>query len=184
MSLCLMYTLDFETIKQVMQEHQKTGLLYADAPSGAGSLREPCRIEINIVAGAIASCSIVGSSGKRVMGKEAMQAISRLGRLRWNLLPQQEAVVQPTSPVAAVPVETSAIPWRTAQVEQWQARTWPRLHRAVFALVDGTKSAAKIAEILSTSPELVEKALRDLQSIGVITMGPQNGKNRTRPLNW
>jgi hypothetical protein len=184
MSLSLMYTLDFETIKQVMQEHQKTGLLYADAPSGAASLREPCRIEINITAGAIASCSIVGNSGQRVTGKEAMQALPRLGRLRWTFVPQQQVVVQPASPVIAGPVETPFFPWRTAQVEQWQTRNWPRLHRTVFALVDGTKSVAKIAEILSTSPELVEKALHDLQSIGVITMGPQNGRNRTRPLNW
>ncbi len=178
MSPCLMYILDFETIRQVMQEHQKTGCLYAEVPSGVVSLREPCRIEINIMAGTIASCSIVGNSGGHLTGKEAAQELSRLGRLRWTFTPQQEVVAQPAPP-AAVPVEDSFFPLRAAHLEQQEMRSWPRMHRRVFVLADGTKSVTKIAVILSTSPDLVNKALRDLQSIGVIAMGPQNGRDHS-----
>lgn len=53
-----------------------------------------------------------------------------------------------------------------------------RLHRAVFALADGTKSAAKIAEMLSTSPDLVDKALSDLRSIGVIIFERKGDRDR------
>jgi hypothetical protein len=170
-----MYILDFDTISQVMQEHKKSGFLYAEAPAGVVSLREPCRIEINIVAGVIVSCIIVGNSGRRFTGKECAQELSRLGQLRWTFTPQQEVVVQSAPPVA-LPVEDSFFPLRTVHLEQLEIRSWPRMHRAVFALADGTKSVTKISAILSTSPDLVNKALRDLQSIGVIARGPQNGK--------
>ena len=182
MSPCLMYTLDFETIKQVMREHQKTGFLYADAPSGVNSLREPCRIEIKIMAGSVVSSTIVGSSGRRLTGKDADKELSRLGRIRWTFTPQQEVVTpQPAPPVItpAVPTDISFLPRRSVQLEQWQMRSWPRMHRAVFALADGTKSVMKIAEILSAPPDQVVKTLRDLQSIGVVTMGPHNGRHNS-----
>src|SRR5579885_2457664 len=164
-----MYTLDFETIKQVMQEHQKTGLLYAEVPAGLAALREPCRVEINIIAGNIVSCAIVGVSGRYITGNAAAQELARLGRIRWNFTPQQKASTQPI-PAMPKPVSISAFPRRTRQVDQWQAQSWPRLHRTVFALADGTKPVTKIAEILSVSPDLIERALHDLQSIGVITI--------------
>jgi hypothetical protein len=166
-----MYTLDFETIRQVMQEHQKTGFLSAELPSGVPSLQEPCRIEINILAGAMASCAIISSSGSHITGKKAAEELSRLGRLRWTFMPNQEVVAPSASSVG-----DSLFPLRTVQLEQREMRSWQRMHRAVFALADGTKSVTKIAAILSTSPDLVDKALRDLQAIKVIVMRPQNGK--------
>lgn len=177
-----MYTLDFETIKQVMQEHQKTGLLSAEVPAGLAGLREPCRVEINILAGNIVSCAIVGDSGSFITGNEATQELARLGRIRWTFTPQQRANTQPVpaiaKPMPAVtkPVKVSQFPRRTLQVEQWQIQSWPRLHRTVFALADGTKPVTKIAEMLSTPPDLIERALRDLQSIGAIILESRNGR--------
>jgi biotin operon repressor len=170
-----MYSLDFETMIQVMQAHQKTGFLYADVPSGVASLREPCRVEINIKAGNVISCSIIGNSGRHLTGKEATRELSRVGRLNWTFTPQEQIVTQPAPPI----LTESFFPVRTVHLEQWQMRDWPRIHRMVFALADGTKSIAKIAEVLSVSQYFVEKTLRDLQSIGVIAMEPQNGKSNT-----
>lgn len=168
------YTLDFETIQQVMQEHQKTGFLFADLPSGVVGLREACRAEIKIMEGNIASCTIVGNSGRRLTGREAAQGLARLGRLRWTFTPQQDTAAQPAVS-APVPGGLSAFPRRyVVYLNQQQMRNWPRMHRAVFALADGTKSVIKMAEILSTSPEIVEKVLRDLQSIGVIVIERRN----------
>lgn len=169
-----MYTLDFETMKQVMQEHQKTGILYADLPTGSAGINEPCRVEVKIMAGKVASCSIVTGSGRRLTEKESVQKLSRLGQLYWTFVPQQEVSDRPAFPASAQRV---ILPQRTVYLEQWQMRSWPRLHRSVFALADGTRSVPKIAGILSTSLDLVEKALSDLQSIGVIAMEPQNGRD-------
>jgi hypothetical protein len=169
----LMYSLDFETMRQVMQEHQKTGFLYADAPSGVGRIHEPCRIEVTMKAGNVVSCSVIGNSGRSLTGKEAARELARLGELRWTFELQQQIVSQQmmkTQMTLAVP--NSPFPLRTVQLEQRQMQDWPRMHRMVFALADGTKSVAKIAEVLSVSQSVVEKILRDLLAIGVITMRP------------
>lgn len=150
-------------------------------------MREPCRIEINIMAGMIVSCSILGKSGRRLAGEKAVREISRLGRLRWNFASQEEATVQPASPASSFPspvspafpqsVGISLFPMRAANLEQQQMRTWPRMHRAIFALADGTKNIEKIAAMLSISPGTVYKAILDLQAIGVLILGPENRNN-------
>lgn len=170
-----MYSLDFETMMQVMREHQKTGFLYADVSSKIANMREPCYIEIVITEGAVISCAIVGNSGQRLTGKEAVRELSRLGQLRWTFTLNEKVAVPPTPPVQ----EEVFLPSRTVYLEQWQMSDWSRMHRMVFALADGTKSITKIAEVLSASPSVISKILQDLQSINVVAMMPQNGKHHT-----
>lgn len=93
------YNLDFETIRQMMQAYQQTGFLSAEVPSGVMSLREPCRIEVDIMSGLITSCTVVGISGQRLAGKKTIQEISRLGRLNWTFTPRSEDVTQPQQSV-------------------------------------------------------------------------------------
>lgn len=155
-------------MRQILHAHRETGKLYADVPSGIAPIRGPCRIEIIINAGDIVSCIIVNKSGDRVAGNEAMQKLARLGRLNWTFTPQANPVA--LSAISTLAGEQSLIPRRTASTGQLQIRSWSRLHKLVFALADGTTSAAKIAETLSTTPELVNQALTDLQTIGVIVM--------------
>ena len=171
-----MYNLDFETIKQVMWEHQTTGYLYADIPAGAVGLQEPSRIEVQLSAGAVVSCSIVGSSGQRLAEKESVKRVARLGRLKWEFMPQEDISRLP-APSPVTREEISVLPRRAVYLEQRQMQSWPRLYRAVFALVDGTRSTAKIAEVLSVGPDIVTRVLYDLQSMNVIVMEPQNGRN-------
>jgi hypothetical protein len=169
-----MYTLDFETMKQVMQEHQMTGSLMAEVPSGVAGMREPCRIEINIQVGSIVTSCIVGNSGHRLTGKEFTKALSRLGRLNWTFTPQQEKITQSLPPVTYVPIEKAFVPQRIVMLDQRQMQSWPRIHRVVFAMIDGTKSNLKIAALLSTSPAIIDKVLSELQSIRVIVVRSQN----------
>ncbi|HEY4386231.1 MAG TPA: helix-turn-helix domain-containing protein [Ktedonobacteraceae bacterium] len=171
-----MYTLDFQTIRQVMQAHQQTGTLHAETPTGIASLREPCRVEINILVGNVVACTVVGVSERRVTGEKAAQELSRLGRLNWTFVPKQEAATPPES-FSPAPGEIIFFPQRTVNLSQQQMRSLPRMHRAIFVLADGTKSIAKIADMLSTSPDVVERALRDLQSMGVIVIRQQGGRN-------
>ncbi len=102
-------------------------------------------------------------------GKEATQAISRLGRLKWTLTTTQEANVPPQSS-GPLPGVTSGRPRRTIdRLGPAQLQRLSRVHRGVFALADGTKNTAKIAEVLSTPPHIVEQAIRDLYNMGIIT---------------
>lgn len=163
-----MYNLDFSVMRQILHEHRETGKLYADVPSGIAPIRGSCRIEITMKAGDVTSCIIVNESGDRVAGNEAIQKLARLGRMRWTFTSQSNAVELPAT--SALSGGKPLIPRRTTPVGQLQIRSWSRLHKLVFALADGTTSAAKIAETLSATPELVNQALSDLQAIGVIVM--------------
>ncbi len=167
-----MYNLDFETIKQVMQEHQKTGYLYADLLTGDTGMSEACHAEVRLQVGKVVSCAIVGSSGNRLSERESVKKIARMGRLKWTFTPYEENTLAPNSGLLFAPEEIPILPRRTVNLDQWQMQSWPRLHRMIFALSDGTRSTIKIAEVLSVAPEQVDSALRDLQSINVITMGP------------
>lgn len=178
-----MYNLDFDTMKQVMREHRTTGYLSANVPAGIAGVPDPCHAEIILKAGVVISCFIVGGNGQRLPERDSARQLARLGRLKWTFTPQEEQVAPAPAPGGFEDV--SFFPRRTVHVEQWQMQSWSRMHRMVFALADGTRSAGKIAEMLSSAPELVDKALRDLQAIGVIAMGPQNGMDRrsgTKPL--
>ena len=178
-----MYNLDFDTMKQVMREHRTTGYLAADVPAGMGGLPGPCHAEVILKGGVIISCFIVGGNGLRLSERDSARQLARLGRLKWNFTPQEERIAPAPSPVGAENI--SFFPRRTMHVEQWQMQSWSRMHRMVFALADGTRSAGKIAEMLSAAPDQVDRALQDLQAIGVISIAPQNGMDRrsgTKPL--
>lgn len=178
-------------MKQVMQEHQKTGILHADVSSGVAGMPGPCHIEIQLLAGTIVSCAIVDSYGQRLSEKESLKRISRLGTLLWTFESRMNSTqprlpaVTPSTPPAftppALPVFTpsklSLFPCRTVQLTQEQMRSWSRIHRGIFALADGTRSVAKITEILSAPPDLIDRALRDLQSIGVIALELFDGRS-------
>lgn len=87
-----------------------------------------------------------------------------------GLKPQEESAGLPDT-FFAPQEEMAVFPQRIIYLDQAQIQSWPRLHRMVFALCDGTRSITKIAEMLSAAPEQVESALRDLQSIAAIVMG-------------
>jgi hypothetical protein len=61
------------------------------------------------------------------------------------------------------------IPQRSARAKR-EVMAWPRKHRYVFALVDGSRSAWQIAALLRQPPRAVEEILNELQVMGAIIM--------------
>src|ERR1700730_7927954 len=104
-------------MKQVMQEHRRTGILSAETIAAIGHVRGPCRVEIVLKAGTIVSCVLVGSNGARLTGKEAEQKLAHLGQLRWTFTPGQEVVLSPGHVASSTLVAEAEIflPQRTAQ---------------------------------------------------------------------
>jgi hypothetical protein len=97
----VIYSIDLETMVQILQEHRQTGVLQAALPNGMAGLRERCRIEIDVVAGNIAACRIEDSSERIVLwGNDALREVHRLGVLDWNLTLQRETLspLHETSP--------------------------------------------------------------------------------------
>jgi hypothetical protein len=46
--------------------------------------------------------------------------------------------------------------------------SWPREYRLIFALIDGKRTRAEIADLLHKSFEVVEQVLNYFQTIGLI----------------
>jgi hypothetical protein len=153
-----------------MRAHKKTGHLYADLPSGVPSLREPCRVEIALKEGNIVSCSIISNRSIFLTGDKAYQELIRMGPVRWTFVPQSPTTLLAGSASRPVEKREAAPPRRIGTVEQWQMRSWKRMHKLVYGLADGMRRVEEIAELLSTTPEAIKEVLHDLQSMHVITM--------------
>jgi hypothetical protein len=166
------YNLDFSTIIQIMQVHQQTGLLHAEVPAKVAGAGGACYIEVSVITGTITSCAATYTNGRQLLEKEAFHEITRLGRLRWTFTPRMEAAAtQPASNTYSLAeAHSPSLPQRIASLVPQEMRSWPRIHRLVFALADGTKSSEKIAEILSISPDIINEVLYDLQERQLIVM--------------
>lgn len=177
------YTIDLATILQLLHEFHRNGILQADLPSGVPGFKKHCLVLIDLAEGKIISCHIKnGSEQTFLAGENALSVVHSLGNLEWTFMPRQEAPLLSLRdssmdiPVVHAPTPKpvhSLIPRRVAQVGPEDLNAWPRKYRRVFVLIDGERSAEKIAAILSLPPGGVEEVgavLRKLQSIGVIAM--------------
>ncbi len=185
-----MYSLDTETMLQLLRERRQTGILATDLPLGTAGVRGRLHAVVTITAGKIVDCRIEESNGQLwVVGEEALQELHRLGTLDWSLTLQQTTpklpAIQQTSPVlnyspylqdsstavtGPIKREEPQIPVRSMLVEASQMTQWPRTHRMVYAMVDGKNTTKRIAELLSMQTTTLEQILRDLQNMRVITI--------------
>lgn len=88
-------------------------------------------------------------------------------------IPPQPPVTEFSPRVAqgypAFPVFRQIAPFNPLQLSTWSARD-KMILRSIFLLVDGRRSSEEIKAMLSISPEVVEEALRILQSMKVIAL--------------
>ncbi|MFL5663597.1 MAG: hypothetical protein ACJ8BW_19995 [Ktedonobacteraceae bacterium] len=176
-----MYTIDLATILQLLQEFRRNGILQAELPSGVPGIREPCQALIELAEGKVVFCHIKNANGRTVLASEdALNVLNGLGTLNWLFTERQEPPasglrdssmsVPVVRPMAYAP---SLIPRRILHVGQEDLNAWPRKYRRVFVLIDGERSAEKIAAILSLPPGGVEEVLevlRKLKAMGIIAV--------------
>lgn len=62
------------------------------------------------------------------------------------------------------------VPRRLLELNAADMHAWPRRHRQVYVLVDGTRSIGQIAAMLSQPPQVIETVLREIQLTGAITL--------------
>jgi hypothetical protein len=151
----------------ILRAHKLTGILHTEGRSNVLGSKSFYDVEVTLSDGDIVSCRVVDRKGRsQFAGADALQILSNMGILDWTLTTQSKEVLltQPSSS----PLE---IPYRTVAVEQHLLNRWPRLHRRVFALVDGTNTTQKIALVLSLPIEHIKEVLADLQAMNVIGIG-------------
>jgi hypothetical protein len=108
----VIYSIDLETMVQILQEHRQTGMLQAELPGGMAGLRERCRIEIDVVKGNIVACRVENSSERVVLwGDDALREVHRLGVVDWTLTLRREPLP---------PLHESSSGLRTRPLSSWE----------------------------------------------------------------
>jgi len=154
----------------MLEETRANGVI-STAGTGPG---EPWRAQLTLIEGKVTACHVQRSANGRSLltGGEAIRWLESLGYLTWEraaFTPQQTSpLVLRDSQIA--PLQPSGVPRRLAQAETVGTHEWSRKQRQVFALVDESRSAERIAVILCQPLNVVEEILHDLQSMGVVAL--------------
>jgi hypothetical protein len=167
-----MYTSTFTELVQILNETQKNWVVNIETEESGSE--KPWQAELSFVDGIVAVCHVWRKADGRSLltDRKAIHWLTNLPSLRWTLegpTPQQ-ALPQAFNGSQAVLSSSPQVPQRFRQVEQGVIPSLSRKQRQVFALVDGTRSAERIAAILRQPVEVVVRVLDDLQAMGMITL--------------
>ncbi len=106
-----MYTKDLASLLQLLSVSGQSGILHLE-PLGSVAGSEPWRAQLVLTAGEIISCDVLSKIDGRVLlgGSEALQRLTGMGALSWNLEEGTGAAPslrQSSRPVAGSPQELS-----------------------------------------------------------------------------
>ena len=166
-----MYTSTFTELVQMLKETQKNWVVNIETEeTGSEKLWQA---QLSFVDEIVTVCHVwrKADGGSLFADGGAINWLTNLPSLRWTLerpTPQQ-ALPQAGNGSQAVLSSSPRVPQRFRQVEQRMILSLSRKQRQVFALVDGTRSAERIAAILRQPAEVVVGVLHDLEAMGVIT---------------
>lgn len=157
------YRLDLKTL--LLMLNQSTGTLQANLqhmPRG----KEYRMVFLRLERGTITTSSIRDRHGNEVLTGEAAIKLVQNQVLEWDFT-EQQAPSQTSNntssrlPIPALPSpasrdssslatsSTSPIPHRVYPISQHDFLSWPRLYRAVYALIDGKNSVRHIVMLLA-----------------------------------
>jgi hypothetical protein len=179
------YPIDLQTILQVFAN--QSGELRTTVRQVA-NVKGECQALVVLSLGKVVSCTIQQGGRPVLVGEDAFRMLVRAGILQWEYTPTSPSASLPSnreqSPVPTRPAETSpalpprqydapgmpagTIPVQARPIPAGEFATWPRLHRFVYQLSTGDKTAEDIARILSAPPERVRTALLSLVNLRAI----------------
>lgn len=138
-----------------------------------GSLREPCQVVLDLAQGKVTHAALLTGRGALVAeGQQALDLLGELGTIDWRWEPASVAGLTgrlgfaPRNPLLA-------IPHRHASFSPSSLYACSRLQRRVLGLVDGRRTVADIATLLSvpaTELEYLQAILNELVNMGLIVL--------------
>lgn len=172
------YHIDLETLLRALL--RKSGELVALLKNIPGT-NEQGRVRIILDRGKVVLCSIEGQNGYLVFGENALRLLLTIGELDWTYTP---SVPQPPSlsatPQVSAPstrqvpespvIALTAYPIRLRAIGPQELASWSRLQRSVYSIVDGRKTVADIARVLSYHETRVIEALSVLRTNKIIAV--------------
>lgn len=167
-----MYNSTFTELVQMLKETRKN--LVVNIETEETGSEKPWQAQLSFVDGIVTLCHVWSKADGRSLFTDggAIGWLTSLPSLRWTLegLTPQQALPQAGNGSQAIRSSSPWVPQRSRQVEQRELPSLSRKQRQVFALVDGTRSAERIAAILCQPVEAVVEVLRDLETMGMITL--------------
>jgi hypothetical protein len=186
------YTIDLDTILQVLGGFQQNGLLQGDLPAKKLGNKVPWKAYLRLSEGKVVSCSIVDEKEMLVrVGQDALQMLRGAGQLHWLMSrddggDNEQAVMEGPrrttnvlsqySPAPPQPqwgaFPSPLVPRRLVMIsmEQMNQGRWPRGYRQVYAMIDGARTIETIASLLTLPLGSVEQILNDLQKMNIIAI--------------
>lgn len=194
------YTIDLDTILQILQSFHRSGTLQGDLPARKLNNKVPWQAQLRLLEGEVTACSILDERGAVVQsGGVAFKSLQKVGKINWTMIQESEQTSHqpairfdrvtghlPSNPQLPVPFQTephlSTGPYGQAPrplvarrlmhvtVEQMNQEGWPRNYRQVYAMADGTRTIEKIATLLALHPQEVASILYDLQRRRVLIL--------------
>lgn len=171
----MQYLLDIETLLLFLSSRRQSGEVSTDLKRFPGiAYKGPCHAHITLIEGKVVSCIVQDQEGKILIdGEHALQGLKGLGQLAWTWSTVHLKSV-PAAPAQRNPPDISSIiPRRIVPLEMIDRTTLPRRHWQILLLIDGSRTVARIASILSISPsssdlQEVFRILQDLHQRGII----------------
>jgi len=165
----MQYLLDIETLLLFLSSRRQSGEVSTDLkrfPSIA--YKGPCHTSITLIEGKVISCIVQDQEGRILVdGENALQGLKGMGQLDWAWSTSNlKSVGAP--PAQMNPSDMSSlIPRRIVPLEMIDRNTLPRRHWQILLLVDGSRTATRIAMILSASasPSDLQEVIRILQDL-------------------
>lgn len=183
----------------ILQRFRQSGELHGTIPAKKLGNRSPWTARLRVVEGRVMSCQIFDNRDAVVnSGEPALDTLYKLGPLYWEIIPElpggtgplpaisplkkpgsgnlpsgPQRIVQPPMP-EPVPTGEEPVPSRLMNVSlrQMNQTQWPRDYRMVYILIDGKRSSATIARMLSFPLADVEQILLELQRMRIIEITP------------
>ncbi len=85
------YTIDLDTILQILGGYQQNGTLHGDVPPRKLDNRVPLKAQLRLFEGEVISCTILDERGTVIStGKIALEALRRAGQLNWTMMQEAE----------------------------------------------------------------------------------------------
>ena len=90
------YTIDLDTILQILQGFHQNGTLHGDLPARKLENKAPWQAQLRLVEGEVISCTIVDEKGAVVRaGEAALQSLRKAGQLNWVMVQDVEQTLPP-----------------------------------------------------------------------------------------
>ena len=171
----MQYLLDIETLLLFLSSRRQSGEVSTDLKRFPGiAYKGPCHASITLIEGKVISCIVQDQEGRILVdGENALQGLKGMGQLDWDWSTTSLKSVLASPAQTNLPDMSSIIPRRIVPLEMIDRNTLPRRHWQILLLVDGSRTAARIATILSVSPsqsdlQEVIRMLQDLHQRGII----------------